>query len=164
MVPAKKDVTTLKKQIDVNLKNNPARSKIILDDLGYTSFYKKVTTNNQLALIGLLTAFNRNIATYRAEILATGTPPELLECVAGYAEVVDHANMVQEQLKTTTKDITTDGKAQLDALYNKIIGICTIEADYYRGNPAKKELFTFDKVISNLGIIPEPKAPNPSKV
>ena len=155
MAPAKKDVTSLKVQIDVNFKENPALRKVILDDLGYTSFFKQVSSRNQIALIGLLIAFNRSIETHRAAILATGTPPELIDRIEGHSEVVSLANTVQEQLKTTTKEISAEAKAELDALYNKVIGICRIAADYYKDNPLKKELFTFDKVISNLGIIPD---------
>lgn len=155
ITPAKKDITTLKIQIDVNFKSNPARRKVILDDLGYTSFYKKVTARNQLATIGLLSCVKRSLDTYKEEILETGTPPDLLERVAGYATVVSHANMVQEQLKTTTKEITVEASAELDTLYNKVIGICLVAADFYKNNPVKKELFTFSKVIDNLGYIPE---------
>lgn len=155
IAPAKKDITSLKVQIDVNFKSNPARQKIILDELGYTSFYKKVTARNQLATIGLLSSFKRNLDTYKDEILETGTPSDLLERVAGYATVVSNANMVQEQLKTTTKEITVEASAELDALYTKVMGMCSIASDYYKSNPVKKELFTFSKVVSNLGYIPE---------
>ncbi len=155
IAPAKNDITSLKVQIDVNFKSNPGRQKVILDELGYTSFYKKVTARNQLATIGLLSSIKRNLDTYKAEILETGTPPDLLERVAGYATVVSNANMVQEQLKTTTKEITVEASAELDALYNKVIGICLIAADYYKSNPVKKELFTYTKVVANLGYISE---------
>lgn len=163
MAPAKKDITTLKVQIDVNFANNPGRRKVILDELGYTSFYKKVTSRNQLATIGLLTATKRNLATYRDEILATGTPPDLLDRLAEYGAVVSQANTVQENLKTTTKGITAEAAAQLDTLFNKVMGICKIAADYYSNNRVKKELFTFSKVIGNLGYIPEAEETEPPK-
>lgn len=164
--PARKDITSLKVQIDVDYKNNPTRRRLILSDLGYTAFYKKITGKSQTGTIGFLTVFNRNIETYKVELLANGTPAGLLDGIIAYADVVSNANMVQEQLKTTTKGITADAAAQLTALYDKIIGICKIAADHYKGNPAKKELFTFSKVASNLGYSPvteSTEAPQPPK-
>lgn len=151
VVPAHKDISTLKVQIDADFKKDTVNYKIILDELGYTTYYKGVVNETQKDVIGFLNLFVRNISKHKDVIVSKGTPADLIERIAGYNDVVSKANTVQEQLKTLKKGVTEDNVEQLNALYEELNTICKIASDYYKGNPVKKELFVFSKILSNLG-------------
>jgi hypothetical protein len=151
MAPARKDISSLKVQIDTDFKKDEKLHKIILDELGYTSNFKSLNSRNQGALIALLTLFTRNIDKYKADMITKGTPPSLIDRLAGYGEVVRDANTIQEQLKSSGKNATAQTVNELNGLYDQISSICKIAADYYKANATMKEMFTFSKIVSNLG-------------
>jgi hypothetical protein len=152
MAPARKDLSTLKVQIDTDFKKDPQKYKVMLDELGFSAYIKKIQNKNQAALIGLFLVFNRNIDKYRPDMLEKGTPGALIDRLTGYGEVVNTANTIQEQLKISGKNVTTQMVEQLHNLYEQIIDICKIAANHYLGNAPMKQMFTFTKVVSNMGM------------
>jgi len=149
--PAIRDISSLKKQIDVDFAKDTSKQKAILKDLGFTDNLLKIQRRSQPAVIAFLLLFGRNIVNYKTEILAKGTSPELITRLTGYAKVIKDANELQEHLKSSTKDLTNDAIAELNEVYTEIIGICKIAADHYLGNTVKKEMFTFDTIAKNMG-------------
>ena len=149
--PAHKDISSLKVQLDADFKKDAVNYKIMMDELGYTAYYKGVTKGSQKEVIGFLNIFARNIGKYRDAITAKGTPAELIDRILSYNEIVSQANTVQEQMKTLVKNATAENIDQLNALYEELSSICKIASDYYKQNPEKKELFTFGKIIAKMG-------------
>jgi hypothetical protein len=152
MAPARKDISTLKIQIKADFEADAIKYKLMLDELGYTAYFKKISSNNQKATIGLLIAFKRNAPKYKADMVAKGTPAALIDNISGYATVVEDANTLQEQLKTTCKNLTAEKNAKLNEVYKEISNICKIAANHYIGNPEKKAMFTFTRILANLGL------------
>jgi hypothetical protein len=151
VVPAHKDISSLKIQIDADFKKDAVTYKILKDELGFTAYYKGVTNKTQKEVIGFLNLFARNIDKHKNAIVAKGTPADLIDRITGYSKIVSEANTVQEQLKTLSKDVTANNIEQLNALYEELSTICKIASDYYKQKPAMKELFTFSKILENLG-------------
>jgi hypothetical protein len=150
--PARRDIAFLKTQIDEDFKKDPTRRNEILNTLGFTRYLRGVQDGNQESLVQLLQAFKTNMtATLRSEITAKGINPSLIDKITGYTETYRQANVAQETLKGSTKEITLDVAGTFNTIYDEIIGICKIASGYYQYEPLKKEQFTFRKVIANLG-------------
>ena len=151
--PAKRDLAFVRLTISEEFKQNPARRDEILNTLCFTFFLHKGAKANQEELVQLLYTFKTNLTDpLRQEIIATGINPLLLDNILGYAETYRQANVMQESLKGSTKDITSDVIATFNAIYHEIIGICKTVAKYYTYEPLKKERFNFAKVLANMGV------------
>ncbi len=151
-VPAKRDVSFFKTQIDDDFKKEPARRDEILITLGFSTYLKGVQKGNQEALIRLLYNFSTNMTDpLKTEITAKGMNVSLIDIIIGYAKIFSRANVSQESSKGTTKEITQEVTEAFNAIYDEIIGICKKASAFYRFESLKKEQFTFTKVVANLG-------------
>lgn len=163
-IPAKRDVSFFKTQIDDDFKNDPAKRDEILKGLGFARHLRDVQKSNQEALIQLLYSFKTNMNdSLRKEITAKGMNVSLIDNIIGYADIFKQANTTQENLKSTTKEISKETSDSFNAIYDEIIGICKKASNYFHYEPLKIEQFTFSKVLANLGatrkVIPETQAP-----
>ncbi len=151
-VPAKRDVSFFKTQIDDDFKKESSKRDEILKTLGFAKNLRGVQNGNQEALIQLLYAFKTNMTeALRQEITAKGINGALIDRIIGYADTFKQANVTQESFKESTKEITKEVSDAFNAIYDDIIGICKKASSYYQYEPLKKEQFTFAKVIGNLG-------------
>jgi len=149
---AKRDLSFFKTQVSEDFKGEPAVRDEMLNTLGFTRYLRGVQNNNQEALIQLLYTFKNNMTeTLRNRITAKGMSPALIDNIAGYAETFTLANVGQESLKSSTKEITEEAAEVFNSIYDEIIGICKKVSVYYQYDPVKKEQFTFRKVAANLG-------------
>jgi len=152
LFPAKRDISYFKTQIVDDFKKEASRRTEILKTLGFTQHLKEIQAGNQESLIQFLYTFKKNMSTeLRNEIAAKGLNPALINTIAGYADAFAEANVAQESLKGTTKEITEEVSTVFNAIYDEIIGICKKASNYYQYEPLKKAQFTFAKVLSNLG-------------
>lgn len=149
--PAKTDLSTVKKNIEVDFKGNEPALREILNTLGYKNGIS-VSEMAQSELVLLLLTFKRELTPdLLAQITDRGMPAEIPNRIVTYAQQINDANAIQEKLKTSTKDGTDSVIKELNDLYNEIIGICKLASDYYRKDPVKKEMFTFSKILHNIG-------------
>lgn len=145
----KSDIATLKKNLEVDFKGTPEYNNI-LTDLGFPK--NGPVTFTQSELVAFLTKFKSTLTPeYLTKITAKGLKPALPQRIADNAGQIIDINTSQERLKGTVKDATGKMVSDLNSLYTEIIGICKIASDYYKNDPVKKEMFTFSKVLANLG-------------
>lgn len=146
---AKDDMVTLRKNIDSDFKKSPDY-QTIKSDLGLT---KPIHDLSQPELIAALARAKRSLTPdYIAKITAKGMPKSLLERIIDSASAIDEINTEQEALKSTLKDATGKMVTTLNELFAEIMKICKLAADHYKKDPAKKSMFTFTKIMSNLGV------------
>ena len=88
----------------------------------------------------------------KSEITGKGANPALIETLVGYASQLQEANLNQEGLKSTTKEVSKEGIDAFNAIYDEVIGISKIAAKYYEADKLKKEQFTFSKVVRRMGV------------
>lgn len=151
-VPAKRDVSYFKTQVDDDFKTNTSKRDEILKTLGFAKHLRSVQKGNQESLIQLLYAFKTNMTeSLRLEITGKGMNASLIDNIVGYADTFKQANVTQETFKESTKEVTKEVSVSFNAIYDEIIGICKKASNYYQYEPLKKEQFTFSKVIDNLG-------------
>lgn len=149
--PIKEKLSTVKTQVNVIFKKDAATHARILTKLGFTS-KTKVVALSQPELIAQLITFKRNLTPeLNTELTAAGIPRSLLEDIVKSSDPLVNANSLQEMLKGTTKQATDAVIKEFNALYEEIIGICKIASNFYKKDPVKKEMFTFAKVLRNLG-------------
>ena len=150
-LPALRDLSFIKTQLEVDFDDDKAKLKELLNTLGFDSHLKQAQKKDQEALIQLLYNFKSNLTPkLKREIESKGINPILLDKVVGYANKVKKANISQETLKEVTKDISQDITRVFNDIYSEIIGICKISSNYYQYDELKKELFTFSKVVANM--------------
>lgn len=165
-VPAQRDLTFFKAQVDSDFKKEPLRHDEILRTLGFTSYYKDVSKGNQESMVQLLYFFKTNMTdALKTEITGKGMSIELINRILTYAEAFMQANTIQEQSKDSSIELKAGAIEAFNETYDEMIAICKIAASYYRFEPLKKELFTFTRVQANQGggtsnRVPEP-APTP---
>lgn len=149
---AKRDISFFKTQIDDDFKNTPFVRDEILNTLGFSKYLKNVQKGNQEALIQLLYTFKKNITdSLRNQVTDKGLSGTLIDKIVEYAGTFNEANVNQEGLKQTTKEISKEVADVFNAIYDEIIGISKKVSSYYQYDAVKKEQFTFSKVIGNLG-------------
>jgi hypothetical protein len=147
MKPALRDLGFLKTQVEVDFNERAAE---ILKTLGID---KNLKNMKQEALIEVLYSFRKGMTdSLKSEITGKGTNPALIETLVGYASQLQEANVNQEGLKSTTKEVSKEGIDAFNAIYDEVIGISKIAAKYYETDKLKKDQFTFSKVVKRMGI------------
>lgn len=157
MEPAKDDLSMFKVQLKGDFKEEKEKIQEILTNLGITKNHREVQKNNQEALIDLLFAFQLNMTEpLKADISSKGMNPVLIDRISGYTLNINNANINQEGLKETTKEITDESTIALNAIYDEVIKICKIAVKRFKNEPLKKEQFTFSKVVANMSPTKKP--------
>lgn len=150
-LPAMRDLSFLKTQLEVDFADDKSALKELLNTLGFSKYLKQVQKKDQEALIALLYQFKQNLTDdLKSSITSKGLNPALLERVIGFADSMKQANVSQETLKEETKTVSQDIAVIFNDIYNEIIGICKIASNYYQYDELKKDMFTFSKVVSNM--------------
>jgi hypothetical protein len=147
-VPALRDLSFLKTQLEVDFGNE---AKEIKKKLGYDKNLRNVQKGDQEALIQLLYTFKKGMTgDLKTSIVNKGTNVALIDRIIGYADQLKEANVTQETLKETSKEVSGEAVNIFNGIYDEIIGICKIAANYYQYDELKKDQFTFSKVVANM--------------
>lgn len=146
ITPALRNLGLLKTQIQVDF---GADAENLLKELGLAKDIHKLS---QEQLIELLYAFQKGINRQtRGQIIEKGTNPALIDSIMGYASQLQEANLSQEGLKSSSKEVSQEAVDTFNAIYGEVMGICKIAAKIYQDEPLKKEQFTFSKVVKKMG-------------
>ena len=160
--PAMRDIAFLKSQLEVDFAKDKTTLTEMLKTLGFSQYLPKVQKGNHEALIAFLLSYTQNMTDdIRKSITNKGTNPLLLDRIAGYAAPFTQANMKQESLKNSSKEIPAETIDKLNELYDEGIGICKIAAKYYIDSPLKKEQFTFTEVLKKVKVQAKKESPVP---
>ena len=149
-------VAEVKVQVEEDFKGIPYRRDEILNDLGFTSHYKKAKAGNQEAMMELLDCFSKNLkAEMRAEIIEKGTAPETLDEIIDYAEVLKNARAVQESHKAGKKNMNAEAVDAFNEIYSSITRICVISRKFFVGQPEIQDQFNFNKIVRLQSLKPK---------
>ncbi len=141
----------VKVQIMEDFKKDKLRRDEILNQLGFTYLFNNAKRNDQEVLINMLYQFSANLSPeLRNEITQKGINADALDTVVGYSESLKNANVGQEGFKGERKNMTTDMRAELNAIYDEVITISKIAAKFYKDKPNIKDQFSFSKVSKAL--------------
>lgn len=150
-IPAKTVLSEIKVQIKEDFKKTPARRDELLNTLGFTAHYKDASLGDQEAMIQLLHKFQTNLTTeIRQELIMKGISEELIDDAISHSVKLKNADVAQEVSKGQRADLTAQAITELNEIYDDGIAIATISAKFHKANPAKKQQFSFTKVVSNM--------------
>jgi hypothetical protein len=76
---------------------------------------------------------------FKETLLEKGTNPVLIDRIIDNADQLKDANVTQETLKETTKEVSDEAVGIFNEIYDEIIGICKIAASFYQYDTLKKE-------------------------
>lgn len=159
---ALKDLAEGKVQISEDFKDDKVRRDELLRQLGFTGFLVPARRKDQEALIQLLYQFKTNLTPdIKKEITAKGTDPAILDAITGYADDLKNTNINQETFKGLRKEISNEAVQEFNSIYEAVISICKIAANFYKEQPVVKDQFNFTKVnkaLNNLRSNIPPKA------
>ncbi len=159
--PALFDLAEFKIQIESDFKNDTTQKNEILTTLGFKSYNADAKRKDQEALINLLFQFRTNATPELIEIVTNkGTAPEIFDKITSYADELKNANVLQEGKKGSRKEVTQEAIIDFNNVYNKVIAVAKIAANFFKENQAVKEQFSYAKVKNNLNNIREKKDPN----
>lgn len=150
------DLVELRVQLNVDFKNNPNYLKTMLQDLGFSAFYTAAKQKrDQEALIQLLYKFDKNLTiTLKSDIISAGISSKLLDDIVGYAQTLRNANVTQETAKDLRKDISEDKVAELNTIYDNIIGVARIASVFFKNQPLEKAKFSYSANLKQLNAKP----------
>lgn len=147
--PAVRKLSFFKKQVEVDFDSEAPE---IIKSLGFPKNMEKIHNGNQESLIQLLFAYKKGMTPeLKQRIIERGTAPQLIDRIIGFANSVTDANVAQESLKGISKETTADMVVAFNEIYEEVIGICKIASAYFQFDALKKDLFTFSKVLANMG-------------
>lgn len=148
---ALKDLGFLKVQIEVDFATSKPYMTRLLDKLGFDKNWKQATRKDQQALTQVLFKCKKGLnASVRAELTAKGIDPVLIDTITGYAVTLTAANVTQEALKGSTKEITALGIAEFNEIYSQAIAICKICSRMFDKDKVVKSQFSFKTVIKKM--------------
>jgi hypothetical protein len=146
-------LSTVHLRLNMAVKDATRRSEL-LTQLGFAAFGKKAQAKDQIALIELLSQFKTNLtAKVIAEITASkDIKAEILDTLLGFADTFNKQNITQEIYKGTSKEITTEGVAALNATYKAVVtDFSKLVLDFYRKQKsAKKSLFSYAAIAKTV--------------
>jgi hypothetical protein len=145
-VPALRDLGFIKTQIEVDFNHEAAET---LKTLGLN---KNLHNISQEGLIELLYSFKKGMTDeLKNTMTEKGTNPALIDNITGYATQLQEANLTQEGMKTSTREVSQEAVDTFNSIYDEVIGIGKIASKMYKDDPLKKDQFTFSKVVKRMG-------------
>jgi hypothetical protein len=148
---ALKDLSFLKIQIEADFAADKVRLASLLDSLGFYSFWVPARHKSQQALIQLLYHYRNSLTkAVKTELIAKGINEPLLNRISSYADTLRKANVTQETMKGSSREITEAGTVEFNAIYDQAMAICKICAKIFADNVQVKNKFVFSKVAKNM--------------
>jgi len=151
-IPALRDVSFLKTQVETDFKKDKEFKKI-LTKLGINDHFQNAINGDREAFIELLHNFNEASKKYTKRIVEKGTNPVLIERIVNYTKDID-LKPLRKKTKTKLKPGAAASKVNNDVeeIYNEINKISKIAINFYQYDPLIRERFTINSVVRNISV------------
>lgn len=148
-------------QISEDFKKDTQRRDEVLNTLGFKNYFTAAGRNkDQEALVNLLFQFKANLTPQlKTEIIGKGTAAGTLDQIIAQADILKNSNVVQEMNKGSRKIVTAVSQTAFNDIYDKVISICKISRNFYKGDAARQDMFSFGKVAKTMNYQKAPKLP-----
>lgn len=148
--PALRDLGLIKTQIEVDFGKDAVE---ILKTLG---IIKDIHHLDQEGLIELLYNFKKGMTPkLKTDITQKGTNPILIDNIIGYATQLQQANLSQENMKSSTQEVSQEAVDAFNSIYTEVSGIAKIASKVFKDDHLKKEQFAFSRVVKKMGAAPK---------
>ncbi|NJO88160.1 MAG: hypothetical protein HC831_03730 [Chloroflexia bacterium] len=129
--PARRDLSSIKIQLMEDFKYEPDKLAEITRSLGLPKTLKKIKNSDMETLINHLYAFKKGMTDeLKAEIVAKGTNPAIIERMISYATELADASQARESVKESGEELNDETLKELNGIYSEIIKICKIASNF----------------------------------
>ena len=161
-IAAKAMLQQAKTQIEVDFGKDKSKCSNILITLGLNKV-KLIKNASQDTTIDILTTFRNNLTPeLETDLTTAGMSPTTLTGIKALAEELFQANALQEQKKIGSKETTAILNAQLNDIYDEVIGIAKI-ATTLLTDKADIEKFSYTRALKQMGYHESEKKPTSEK-
>jgi hypothetical protein len=161
-IAAKAMLQQAKTQIEVDFGKDKSKCSSYLITLGLNKV-KVIKNASQDATIEMLITFRNNLTpNIEADLTAAGMSPNTLANIKMLATELYQANALQEQKKIGSKETTATLNAQLNDIYDEVIGIAKIAASLLT-EKADIEKFSYSRALKQMGYNEQEKKPTTEK-
>ena len=161
---AKNGLSSFKIQLDADFRKNKIRLTEILDNLGFSLYFKKAINGGESNLVSLLERFNTNMTTgLQTEIVTAGGNIANITLLKTLAATFPIACTLKEKLKGDKKTVTEAQVIDFNYAYNELKAVCKTATNIYKTDAVKKQLFFYAHTLSILrgGTPAKPVPPTP---
>lgn len=161
-IAAKAMLQQAKTQIEVDFGQDKTKCSHILVTLGLNKV-KIIKNASQDTTIDILTTFRNNLTPeLETDLTTAGMSPTTLTSIKALAAELFQANSLQEQKKIGSKETTATLNAQLNDIYDEVIGIAKI-ASTLLTNKADIDKFSYSRALKQMGYHESEKKPTTDK-
>lgn len=159
---AKLIIAKMKAHIKIIYKTDATERTNLLKSLGFTKHLKGAQRSDQEAIISLLLMFKDNLTPAReAAFLAGGVPANQIAEIRGYATTLMAADIDQEILKGTSKELKENEIIILNSIHKDLMDIALIGKTAFRDRPSVYSQFVYTQVLSRINSYYTPKKKTP---
>jgi hypothetical protein len=145
---ALKALQEIKVQAERDFRQDKTTRDEILNELGYSTYFKDAAKKDQGALVQLLFRFKQALTpALQTKLTAKGADAGTLTEITGYADTLNSANISQEAFKSSRKTATQAAKTAFNDIYAKVMDVAVIAANIFKGDAALQSRFSYIKII-----------------
>lgn len=157
---AKSTLQHVKIQIEVDFGKDKTKCNRYLSLLGLSSV-KNISNASQSQLADMLATFRNNLTpAIEADLTAAGMNPATLSNIKAMALDFYDTNAQQELAKISTKETNATLNAQLNDVYDEVIGIAKIATSILT-DKADIEKFSYTRALKQVGYVEPQKSTKP---
>jgi hypothetical protein len=157
---AKSTLQHVKIQIEVDFGKDKTKCNRYLSILGLSNV-KNIGNATQSQLSEMLVTFRNNLTlAIETDLTAAGMNPATLTSIKAMALDFYNTNAQQELAKVSTKETNATLTAQLNDVYDEVIGIAKIAASLLT-DKADIEKFSYTRALKQVGYVEPPKTTKP---
>lgn len=146
--PLRKNISLLKVMVETYF---PDTKHIVLNDMGYNAFFKKMQRKDQEVTIQFTYQLSDYLTeTKIAEMSALGISATLLNEIKAAGPALSEKDIIQEHIKADRIEETQETIKKLNDIYEEVIGICKILLRYFDHDDRIREQFTFSHIIDRM--------------
>jgi hypothetical protein len=152
------DATVIIKQMKRGYRKEPEKLNERMQLFGFSKCWAKAKRGGQAAQLDLVLTFTNNMnEKLKSELIEYGVAAHRIESMKSYASDLMDANVEQETLKGAAPVITSDMIKRLNEIYDTAIDICEAGKTVFSKDPARKALFSFNKLVAQQVAASKPK-------
>jgi hypothetical protein len=145
------DLTSLKKQIEIRIKDKTQQSEY-LKQLGFDSYYFDAKSKkSQIDLINLLFQADKSLdTTTLTDLTSKKIVASLLSNIKAYAKTLNDANVNQESIKITKSSNTAEATNAFNNVYEQVMDVVQLTADYYKKDKEYASKLSYNATIKSV--------------
>ena len=142
------DLEEIKVQVERDFRQDKLTRDELLNELGYTAFFKAAAKKDQNALVQLLFRFQQGLTPdVQTQLTAKGIDAGTLTSLTGFADELNNTNVNQETFKSNRKVSTQAAVTALNNVYGKVMDVAVIAAKLFKGAAAARARFSYAQAL-----------------